>query len=72
MRAGAPYRAQVEIQDATRDDWAVVQTNAAAVHLWQSVGFEVLCTVPGASRLPDRSYTGLHVMFLSLLDQAPG
>jgi GNAT superfamily N-acetyltransferase len=27
---------------------AVVETNHAAVHLWQELGFEILATVPGA------------------------
>lgn len=48
---------------------AVVQTNLAAVRLWQALGFEVVGTVPGAFRLPEGSYTGLHVMFRSLLEQ---
>jgi GNAT superfamily N-acetyltransferase len=45
---------------------AVVETNTAAVSLWRSVGFEVVGTVPGAFRLPDGRYVGLHVMHLDL------
>ena len=45
---------------------AVVETNAAAVHLWQSLGFEILTTVPGAFDHPEHGFVGLHVMFLSL------
>lgn len=41
---------------------AVVETNAAAVHLWRSLGFEVLATVPEAFRHPARGYVGLHIM----------
>jgi L-amino acid N-acyltransferase YncA len=41
---------------------AVVETNERAVALWRSLGFEVVGTVPEAFRLPDGSYTGLHVM----------
>jgi L-amino acid N-acyltransferase YncA len=41
---------------------AVVETNAAAVALWQSLGFEVLATVPEAFDHPVHGYVGLHVM----------
>jgi GNAT superfamily N-acetyltransferase len=42
---------------------AVVETNHAAVHLWKSLGFEVVGTVPGAFDHPVHGYVGLHVMF---------
>jgi GNAT superfamily N-acetyltransferase len=45
---------------------AVVETNTAAVHLWQSLGFRILTTVPGAFDHPELGYVGLHVMFLGL------
>ena len=45
---------------------AVVETNTAAVALWQSLGFEIVGTVPGAFRSPTRGPVGLHVMFLPL------
>lgn len=45
---------------------AVVETNVAAVRLWQDLGFEIVGTVPGAFHSPARGYVGLHVMFLSL------
>jgi GNAT superfamily N-acetyltransferase len=45
---------------------AVVETNVAAIRLWQDLGFEILGTVPGAFRSPEHGYVGLHVMFLSL------
>ena len=45
---------------------AVVSTNTAAVGLWQSLGFEIVGTVPGAFRLPDSSYADLLVMHLDL------
>lgn len=48
---------------------AVVETNTAAVRLWQALGFEIVGTVPGAFRSPTQGYVGLHVMFLPL---APG
>lgn len=45
---------------------AVVETNEAAVHLWRSLGFEIIGTVPGAFDHPEHGPVGLHVMFLSL------
>jgi ribosomal protein S18 acetylase RimI-like enzyme len=41
---------------------AVVETNAAAVHLYRSVGFEVLATVPDAFGHPTKGFVGLHIM----------
>lgn len=45
---------------------AVVETNTAAVRLWQSLGFEIVGTVPGAFRSRQHGYVGLHVMYLAL------
>lgn len=45
---------------------AVVETNTRAVALWQSLGFEILTTVPGAFRHPTEGLVGLHVMYRSL------
>jgi GNAT superfamily N-acetyltransferase len=45
---------------------AVVETNTAAVRLWQALGFEILGTVPGAFRSRTHGYVGLHVMYLGL------
>jgi L-amino acid N-acyltransferase YncA len=51
---------------------AVVSTNTAAIRLWQSLGFEIVGTVPDAFRLPsdqsDSSYADLHVMYLAMKD----
>jgi L-amino acid N-acyltransferase YncA len=47
---------------------AVVETNAAAVHLWQSLGFEIVGTVPRAFRSAAHGEVGLHVMYLDLRD----
>ena len=47
---------------------AVVETNQGAVRLWESLGFEILATVPGAYDHRRYGYVGLHVMFLSLTD----
>ncbi len=45
---------------------AVVETNEAAVHLWRSIGFEIVGTVPGAFRSATHGRVGLHVMYLPL------
>jgi GNAT superfamily N-acetyltransferase len=45
---------------------AVVETNTSAVRLWQSLGFQVIGTVPGAFDHPEHGYVGLHVMFRRL------
>ncbi len=42
---------------------AVVETNAAAVQLWQALGFEIVGTAPGAFAHPEHGYVGLHVMY---------
>jgi GNAT superfamily N-acetyltransferase len=45
---------------------AVVEVNAPAVHLWQSLGFEIIGTVPEAFDHPEQGLVGLHVMFRRL------
>ena len=45
---------------------AVVETNARAVKLWRSLGFEVIGTVPEAFAHPTDGYVGLHVMYRRL------
>jgi L-amino acid N-acyltransferase YncA len=45
---------------------AVVESNAAAVHLWESLGFRIVGTVPGAFRSRSHGMVGLHVMYLPL------
>ena len=45
---------------------AVVETNAAAVALWRSLGFTIIGTVPGAFRHPTAGPVGLHVMHRAL------
>jgi len=42
---------------------AVVETNVAAIHLWQSLGFRILCTVPEAFDHPTNGLVGLNVMY---------
>lgn len=45
---------------------AVVETNTAAVALWQKLGFEILGTVPDAFDHPRHGRVGLHVMYRRL------
>ncbi|MBC2935157.1 GNAT family N-acetyltransferase [Nocardioides sp. zg-1228] len=45
---------------------AVVETNVAAVRLWQQLGFEVVGTVPRAFDSASHGRVGLHVMYLDL------
>jgi L-amino acid N-acyltransferase YncA len=47
---------------------AVVETNSSAVHLWQSLGFRILTTVPEAFDHADLGLVGLNIMYLSLAD----
>lgn len=47
---------------------AVVETNTPAVHLWKSLGFEVLTTVPEAFNHPLLGLIGLHVMYQRLAE----
>ncbi|MFB9716915.1 GNAT family N-acetyltransferase [Arthrobacter methylotrophus] len=45
---------------------AVVESNVRAVGLWQSMGFRILATIPGAFHHPALGYVGLHVMYQEL------
>ncbi len=45
---------------------AVVETNTAAVRLWQDLGFEIVGTVPAAFESRNHGFVGLHVMHLAL------
>jgi len=45
---------------------AVVESNAAAVHLWQELGFSILATIPEAFDHASDGLVGLHVMYLPL------
>jgi L-amino acid N-acyltransferase YncA len=45
---------------------AVVESNVAAVHLWQELGFSILATIPEAFDHADDGFVGLHVMYLAL------
>ena len=45
----------------------VVSTNTRAIHLWNQLGFEIVGTLPGAFRHPEKGYVDVYVMFRSLL-----
>ncbi len=45
---------------------AVVETNAAAVALWESLGFRIMTTIPAAFEHPEHGRVGLHVMLREL------
>jgi L-amino acid N-acyltransferase YncA len=45
----------------------VVSTNKSAIRLWQKLGFEIVGTLPGAFRHPEKGYVDVYVMYRSLL-----
>lgn len=45
---------------------AVVEANTAAVHLWQSLGFEITTTIPEAFDHARHGRVGLHLMYRRL------
>jgi len=45
----------------------VVSSNESAVRLWQRLGFEIVGTLPGTFRHPEKGYVDVYVMFCSLL-----
>jgi L-amino acid N-acyltransferase YncA len=45
---------------------AVAESNARAVRLWKSLGFEVLATIPEGFHHPTEGYVGLLVMYRRL------
>jgi ribosomal protein S18 acetylase RimI-like enzyme len=45
----------------------VVSTNTPAIYLWKQLGFEIIGTLPGAFRHPEKGYVDVYIMFRSLL-----
>ena len=45
----------------------VISTNTAAIRLWQDLGFEIVGTLAGAFRHPDKGYVDVYVMYRSLV-----
>ena len=46
----------------------VISTNTRAIHLWNQLGFEIVGTLPGAFRHPEKGFVDVYVMFRSLLE----
>ena len=44
----------------------VISTNQSAVHLWQSLGFDIVGTIPAGFRLPNGTLVDHHIMYRSL------
>jgi len=44
----------------------VVSTNETAIRLWKQLGFEIVGTLPGAFRHPEKGYIDVYIMFRSL------
>ena len=45
----------------------VICTNAAAIRLWQDLGFKVVGTLPDAFHHPEEGYVDVYVMYRSLV-----
>lgn len=44
----------------------VVSTNEPAIRLWRELGFDIVGTLPGAFRHPERGFVDVYVMYRSL------
>lgn len=44
----------------------VISTNEVAVHLWQSQGFTLIGTLPGAFKHPRHGFVDAHIMYKKL------
>lgn len=63
----------VQVLDLARADGyrsmqfnAVVETNVWAVGLWQSLGFDIVATLPEGFNHPTKGFVGLHIMYRML------
>lgn len=45
---------------------AVVETNTRAVALWQSLGFDIVATLPEGFEHATKGFVGLHIMYRTL------
>jgi L-amino acid N-acyltransferase YncA len=45
----------------------VISTNTRAIRLWKKLGFEIVGTLPGAFRHPEKGYVDVYVMYRSLM-----
>ena len=46
----------------------VVSTNQAAIRLWESLGFKIVATLPGAFRHSSKGSIDVYIMFRNLTD----
>ena len=46
----------------------VISTNTAAIRLWEQLGFEIVGTLSGAFRHPEKGFIDVYVMYRSLLE----
>ena len=46
----------------------VISTNTRAIRLWKNLGFEIVGTLPGAFRHPQKKYVDVYVMYRYLID----
>ena len=46
----------------------VVSTNQAAIRLWESLGFKIVATLPGAFRHTSKGLIDVYIMFRNLTD----
>jgi len=46
----------------------VVSTNESAIRLWKQLRFEIVGTLPGAFRHPEKGYVDVYMMHRSLLE----
>jgi ribosomal protein S18 acetylase RimI-like enzyme len=44
----------------------VISTNERAVRLWQSLGFEIVGSLPGAFQHPTQGYVDAYVLYRNL------
>ena len=68
---GRPF-AEYIIDQARKQEYramqfnAVVATNGSAIKLWESLGFEIVGTVPDAFRHSTNGLTAIHIMYRKL------
>jgi L-amino acid N-acyltransferase YncA len=46
----------------------VVSTNQAAIRLWESLGFEIVATLPGSFRHSAKGFVDVYIMFRRLMN----
>lgn len=45
---------------------AVVASNLAAIHIYTSLGFSIMGTIPNGFLLKDNTYSDMHIMYLEI------